>query len=221
MLRRNIPRSYRNVTGVAHSRAGSRSTPFESPLERDFIELLRFDERKIAFYDSQTPVIFYVDETGAKRRYTPDVFVRYTDGREVMYEVKTREWLRRDWGELKIKFKQAIRYGKLKGHSFKIVTESEIRTPYLRNVKFLSSCKRSDHYDPRYRLLIEHLRQLGFSTPNELVAMVVRSKAEKAEVLHTLWRLVADHIVVANLQEPLSMTTRIWYGLDGDYDEHE
>jgi len=215
MLRRDIPLNYRNITGVASSVKDTAPTAFESPLERDFIELLRFDVLSIASYHTQMPVIFYT-EGGKKRRYTPDVFVKYEDGRQVMYEVKPREVIKNNWLTLKPKFKQAIRYGKEHGYSFRIVTEVEIRTPYLKNVKFLSSFKRPDGYDPRYKDLVEALRMLETSTPTELTKSIVKSKSEQAVLLHTLWRLVADNIVGVDLSEPLTMDSPIWYRLEGD-----
>lgn len=215
MLRRNIPLNYRNITGVASSHKDDSSTPFESPLERDFIELLRFDVLSVKSYQTQRPVIFYF-EGDKKRRYTPDVFVEYEDGRRVMYEVKPRDSIRKNWLKLKPKFKQAIRYGKERGYSFRLVTEVEIRTPYLKNVKFLSTCKLSGDYDPRYKRLIESLRLLEVSTPTELIASIAKSRHEQAELLHTLWRLVADNIVGVDLHEPLTMNSPIWYRLEGD-----
>jgi len=212
MLRRNIPLNYRNVTGVASSPIDYESTPFESPLERDFIELLRFDAFSISSYHAQTPVIFY-SENGKNRRYTPDVLVNYKDGRKVMYEVKPREVIRNNWPALKGKFKQAIRYGKLHGYSFKIVTEIEIRTAYLKNVKFLSTCKYVGGYDPRYEDLIHNLRVLETTTPTELIRSLAKSKQEQAVLLHTLWRLVADNLIGVDLHEPLTMDSPIWYRL--------
>lgn len=213
MLRRNIPLNYRNVTGVAYSRSGGNKTPFESPLERDFIELLRFDTSSIASYESQTPVIFYKDELGRKRRYTPDLFVRYHSGRNVMFEVKSREFLWKHWQELKPKFKQAIRYGKEHGYHFKIVTEVEIRTDYLANIKFLSRFQSSEDYDPRYALLLDKLELLESSTPHELIGLVGESQETRAELLHIFWQLVADRLIDVDLCEPLTMTSAVWHRL--------
>ena len=214
MLTRKIPLNYRNVTGVASSLPGGEPTPFESPLERDFIQLLRFGREVVEAYQSQRPIILYKDENGAKRRYTPDLFVTYCGGRKVMYEVKPRDVLWKNWSEFKPKFRAAIRYGKERGYFFKIMTDVEIRTIFLKNVKFLSSFRRSEEYDPRYRVMINTLSMLGSSTPQELVDKLAKSKYEKAELLHTLWRLVADKIVGVDLDEELSMNSPIWYQLD-------
>lgn len=215
MLRRKIPLNYRNITGVAHSAQTGDPTPFESPLERDFIEIIRFDTAIVRSYESQTPVIHYEDENGRARRYTPDLYVEYADGRKVIYEVKPRELLWKNWSELKPKFKQAIRYGRRHGIKFKIITEVEIRTDYLRNIKFLSGYRSSEPYDPRYRLLLDKLHTMESSSPNELIRIVGHDLSTQAELLHILWRLLADHLIDADLCEPLSMDSPIWRRLGG------
>lgn len=209
MLRRNIPLNYRNVTGTLSSRAGSGSTPFESPLERDFLELLRFDEVNVESYDTQRPMIFYFNEEGYQRRYTPDVFVEFKNGLRIMYEVKSRDVLKQQWAEFKPKFKQAIKYGKQHGYYFRIITDFEIRTPYLKNVKFLSRYKRLN-YDPRSVLLLEKLLILGVSTPTQLIQSVAHAKMAQAELLPTLWALVADFKIDVDLSVELSMDSQLF-----------
>lgn len=209
MLRRNIPLNYRNVTGALSSRTGASSTPFESPLERDFLELLRFDELNVVSYDTQQPVIYYINSEGYERRYTPDVVVTFKSGRRVIYEVKPRDLLKEHWEEFKPKFKQAIRYGKQHGYTFRIITDLEIRTPYLKNVKFLSRFKGLDQ-DPRHFLILEKLTALGVSTPSQLIKSVAHSKMAQAEILPTLWALVAEFKVVVDLSVELTMDSQLF-----------
>ena len=214
MLRRKIPLNYRNVTGVASSRLEGSPTHFESLLEYDFIRLLRFDDVNVESFESQCPIILYTDDSGKSRRYTPDVYVRYTD-EVIVYEVKPRELLKKHWAELKPKFKQAIRYTKARGWKFRIVTEVEIRTVYLKNVRFLESYKNVGNYDPRYKQILDNLRNFGASTPDQIIASVGHSQKAKAELLYTLWQLVADNVIGVDLNEQLSMESEIWYRLEG------
>lgn len=218
MLRRKVPLNYRNVTGVAHSRLDGNPTPFESTLERDFIEILRFDTHVVSSYESQTPTISYICAQGRNRKYTPDLFVNYADGRQVMYEVKPRDVLWRNWEELKPKFKHAIRYGKERGFTFKIVTEVEIRTDYLANIRFLKQFRRQDPYDPRCTVLLEKLDLLESSTPQKLIDLAGASRHARAELLHTLWRLVADHLIEIEMYEPITMESVIWPVMRGNTD---
>lgn len=209
MLRRNIPLNYRNITGTLSSRAGDGSAPFESPLERDFLELLRFDEINVDSYDTQQPVIYYVNDEGYERRYTPDIFVKFKSGRLVMFEVKPRDILREKWAEFRPRFKQAIRYGKKHGYDFRIITDLEIRTPYLKNVKFLSRYKRLE-FDPRHCLILEKLQALGVSSPAQLIKFVAHSKVAQAELLPTLWALVANFKISVDLSIELTMDSQIF-----------
>lgn len=49
---------------------------YESSLERDFMELVRFD-RNIRTYSPQPLTIRYVDSLGRFRKYTPDGLIEY------------------------------------------------------------------------------------------------------------------------------------------------
>lgn len=214
MLRRNIPLNYRNVTGVASARdSGSEEAsqaPFESTLEYDFLTLLRFDDQNVLDYQTQRPVIRYLDEFGSNRQYTPDVLVTYTDGDVVMYEVKPRDVLWRNWSDYRYRFKQAIKYGKKHGYRFKIVTEKEIRSVYGNNIRFLQNYKADSPYDPRYSLILKSLKEGGESTPDKLIRSLAKSRRSQAELLYTVWRLVADRVVYIDLDEPIQMTSPIW-----------
>lgn len=209
MLRRNIPLNYRNVTGVASSYGAGEPTEFESTLEHDFIRLLRFDDAHVARYRSQ-PVIQYVDQEGRNRRYTPDFIVEYHSGSTVIYEVKHRKDIKSNWAELKPKFKQGIRYAKSNGWHFRLISEVEIRTDYLKNVQFLERYKFNSSYDPRFEQLLNNLKAFETSTPDELIASVAHGKTTKAELLYTLWQLVADNLIGIDLDIPINMKSEIW-----------
>jgi hypothetical protein len=73
---RNIPKNYRNVTGVLASSKSEGAAMFESTLERDFLMLLDFDPH-VEFYDVQPVKIEWLDDMGKHRSYTPDVLVHY------------------------------------------------------------------------------------------------------------------------------------------------
>jgi hypothetical protein len=57
--------------------------------------------------------------------------------RSVLYEVKYRDDLRAHWQDYRSKFKAARRYACTQGWVFRLITEREIRTPYLKNATFL------------------------------------------------------------------------------------
>lgn len=210
MTRKKVPFNYTDVSGTDNVFEYKELQEFESTLEHDFIRLLRFDTKNVKSYVSQKPVIHYQTDCDKKRRYTPDVFVEYRDGRKIIYEVKPRKLLWKNWTDLKPKFKQAIRYAINNGYKFKIITEIEIRTSYLKNVQFLERYLTSSEIDPRSRLLIAHLQNLRFSTPDELIRVSAKSPTAQMEILYVLWQLVANRTIDVDLSVPLTMNSRLF-----------
>ena len=208
---RNIPKNYRNVTGLAASAKKSvDDAQFESTLEHDFITLLD-ESPTVRIYEVQPAIIPYVDPDGVSRTYTPDALVRFMDNTLCLYEVKYRKDLKKDWKILKPKFKAAIRYGKPLHWRFRIITEKEIRTPYLENMKFLKAYKRYDGEDARMRMIDHYVYELRETTPKEIIAIMAKTKVNKAQVLYLLWCMVAHGLIKTDLNHPLTMESPLWH----------
>ncbi|SEU06372.1 TnsA endonuclease C terminal [Hymenobacter actinosclerus] len=221
----------RNI-GLGHSgslrasqpspKAGGRAVKLESALERDYCCLLEFD-LQVSSYVEQ-PITLEVEaltDTGRAGRYTPDFFVQYAASakrRPALIEVKYRSDLRKKWTQLKPKFRCAAAYAARQGWEFRLVTEVEIQTPYLKNVKFLSG------YRPQAlpvirveyaRLLLECIAQLDETTPQEVLVVAFADSDRRTELLPVLWQLVATGQVGCNLLLPLTMSSAIW-SIDAD-----
>jgi hypothetical protein len=210
MPARKIPRSYRNVTGrVAH--AGT-SAHFESPLERDFYRLLRFnpDVQKI---NAQPVAVPFVRADGSSGHCFPDVQVIYRPlacRRPGLFEVKERAQIKKDWKELKPKFRAARKWATAHGWTYKIVTEKEIRTPYLHNVDFLQDYldREVDHL--RCQRMLRALRSFdGWSIDKLVDSMSKEFRAERVELLPLVWHLVATRQILMDLEVPLNTRTPI------------
>lgn len=183
----------------------------EPTLERDFNQLLEFDSG-VQSYDVQPVEISYLLGNDL-RTYTPDVRVDYICSKKfktTLFEVKYRSDLAENWTEYKPKFKAAIRYAKAKGMRFKLVTEREIRTPLLNNIKFLLPYRGNQPVDAHESILLKRLRELRECDPETLLIAIFRDKWSQAELIPSLWRLIATGSISANLNVPLSMSTRIW-----------
>lgn len=197
----------RSLTGLVTSEGASHA--FESSLERDFLVILDFNRRIQEFHTQ--PVTIRYRYAGRDRRYTPDVFVvYYCDDDPTLYEVKYREDLRRDWHKLRPGFKAAIKFAKQEGVRFKIVTEREIRTPLLSNIKFLRHCRRQPSHESIEEQVVRTLAALGESTPETLMRAAFRDDQNRLYALSALWRMVAMGRIEADLETPLSMQTPIW-----------
>jgi len=189
---------------------------FESALERDLYLLLDFDPA-VAHFEEQPVTITYQDPVGVNRRYTPDVLVQsiptlrgQRDHRSVLYEIKYRDDLRTHWHAYRAKFKAARRYARSQGWVFRLLTEREMRTPYLQNVKFLRQYRerRFDCGDRHQTLTI--LAGRGETEPETLLAWLSPDRWERARLLPVLWHLIAIGEVRADLTGPLTMRSRIW-----------
>lgn len=209
---RTIPKNYRNLTGLAASSKADKPF-FESTLERDFLTLLEFDKDVIS-YDVQPVKILWLDIDGRSRTYTPDVLASYAIKKHskqiVLYEVKYRSDLKDNWLELKSKFKAAISYANSMGWKFKLMTEVEIRTIYMENARFLLPYLRGDVNEEHSEMLLRQLVQMRQCSIDALLKAIFNDRWSQAELVPTLWFLVASGRVSTDLNLPLTMASEIW-----------
>lgn len=186
------------------------SAGFESSLEQDLIELLDFDPRVSELLVQ--PFSLYHEENGRRRRYTPDVQATYAGGRPevVVYEVKYQEELRRDWAKFRARFGAAYRHCRSNGWRFKVVTEKHIRTPYLRNVKFLRRYLRTSEKELIAGQLLYSFKATGPTTAQALLSATYQSSESRLRAIPVLWKMIADGRVGCDLNVPLTMASIVW-----------
>jgi hypothetical protein len=212
---RRIPKSYRNVTGIIASRKALDPANFESTLERDLFTLLEFSP-DVHSFDVQ-PVTIEWRHNGQLRHYTPDVLVNYRQENgetrvPQVIEVKYRSDLHEHWSELRPKLRAGVHYARTQGWRFKIMTEVEIRTPYLANAKFLQPFARvAREPEPgNLALLNNTIRDLRETSPEALLLAACQDEWNRAKLLPALWHLIGTFCIGADLHTPLTMTSRIW-----------
>lgn len=212
---RKVPTSRRSLTGAVASRKDGRMVASESSLECDLLLLLDFDQT-VERYEEQPVRIEYRDGRGRRRTYTPDVLVHFRQDivqeqptTPLLYEVKYRADLFENWPQFKPKFRAGRAYARERGWRFKLITEREIRTPYLESARFLRQYRRLQPDDAERRLLLDRLRELGESDPESLLLAIYPEPVKRAELLPTLWHLVAVDEIHADLDRPLTMRSPI------------
>jgi hypothetical protein len=223
---RTIPKNSRSLTGKVIDFRSHRAVSFESALERDFYVLLDFDPT-VAHFEEQPVTIAYQEPIGVHRTYTPDVLVHYRpelrnppEHRPVLYEIKYRDDLRTHWQDYRCKFKAARRYARTRGWVFRLITEREIRTPYLKNATFLRQYHdRGPDREDRHRMLAL-LAEQGETSPETLMASLSPDRWERARLLPGLWYLIAVGEVGADLTVPLTMHSYLW-SLDPKEERHD
>lgn len=213
---RSIPKNSRSLTGKIIDSRRHTAVAFESALERDLYLLLDFDP-SVAHFEEQPVTIAYQDPAGVNRTYTPDVLVHYVpdrrsqrDHRSVLYEIKYRDDLRTHWHEYRTKFKAARRYARSQGWVFRLITEREIRTPYLKNAKFLRQYRYRSFDSRACHRMLAILAGRGETEPETLLAFLSSDRWERVRLLPVLWHLIAIRQVGADLTVPLTMSSRIW-----------
>jgi hypothetical protein len=90
------------------------------------------------------------------------------------------------------------------------VTERHVRTPYLDNVKFLRPYRALPVNDQHQSQLLDSLRGLREAQPATLLVAVSQDRRHQAQLLSTLWQLVATQQVHTDLGQPLTMQSRLW-----------
>lgn len=206
---RDIGVSTRGVTGTVPSFG-----KYESSLERDLMEILRFDPGVDRFV-SQPLTIQYLDRDGRLRIYTPDGLIHFkptATAREipVLFEVKYRADFRKDWKILMPKFRAAKAYCSGQGWRFEVFTEREIRTPYLDNVKFLWPYRERVPSADLPPWVLETLSDLDEADPDLLLCALCRDQTNRARMIPVLWHLIATGAIGCDLNVPLTMRSRIW-----------
>lgn len=186
---------------------------YESTLERDMMELVRFD-RRVRQFTPQPLTIAYRDEAGASRTYTPDGLIqfRHQDPYEptILYEVKFREDFRESWRTYLPKFRAAKAYCRERGWVFRVYTEVEIRTAYLSNVKFLWPYV-ARKVDPAMRdHMLNVLWDLGEADPDFLLHALCSDPTGRARLIPMLWHMLASGDIGCDLDSKLTMSSRIW-----------
>jgi len=222
MPTRHITRSPVKVTGTAPD-----DQQFESTLEEDFFVLLRFN-LFVASFESQPVTLEWQDDDGKIRFYTPDVLVRYrgdlpesASWPPVLCEVKPaftektesprRRKLPRKENEREneLKWAAAKRYAARQGWEFKVVWDSEIRTPYLDNARFL--LRHLERAQPsKYEAdLLTWIAGKGTATLQEWASALGNDVEMKATVFPACYRLIALRQVEVDLSKPLTLASEV------------
>lgn len=214
---RKIGLRYSSLSGNFFSVKNNKEVQFESSLERDFIYMLEMDWI-VESYHEQPVTIHYIDSENKQRTYTPDFLFFWhqqfssKESKPVLVEIKYEDDLKRKAFEFEPKFIAAEEFCKLNGYEFKVLTENNIRTDYLENCKFLYKYKKNifDHNNYDIQLLIKNMRELGSTTPRELIQVCARDKYKQMELIYYMWYLISKNMIRCLWDYKLTMDSSIW-----------
>lgn len=204
---RQIGMTTRSVSGIVPGLG-----PYESTLERDLMEIIRFEGAFESFL-AQPVKIQYPGQGGRKMRtYTPDGLIHFKPSlarKPLLYEVKFRENFREKWRELMPAFRAAKSYCESIGWEFRVFTEVEIRTPFLKNAKFLWPFKELDSDTAMVETLMSKVNDDGI-TVEALLDQI--DEVDRTLFIPPLWNLVANRVIHCDLNHTLSLKSLLWTG---------
>lgn len=207
---REIGVQSRSITGTMPD--GNR---YESALERDFMLLLNFDP-SVDVYTPQPLTIKYQGSDGQWHRYTPDGLVEWRkdlrphDVRPLLVEIKYRDAFEGAWRAWRARIRAARNFAEERGWQFAVVTERDIRNPFLDNARFLLPYLQRPGSPQVEQWVLDKLVELGESTPQELIASLYQDRWNQAALIPVVWRLLAERSIGCDLTQPLTMQSNVW-----------
>lgn len=200
---RRIPLSRRSHV-VGFQAVGNRLTHHESALERDFVTLTHFLDSGVRIVSQ--PVTIRFEFWGARRRYTPDFLVEWSDGRSELVEIKYRADLRENWQRLRPAFVAARNWAGVRNSRFRIATDRGIRNWRLEAAKRLLPLRRAPIDTALVKDALAAVSQLDSPTFARLIAALPLSHEESTALI---WRMIAHGLLQVDLSSPIQMTTRV------------
>ncbi|MCV2353160.1 TnsA endonuclease N-terminal domain-containing protein [Paucibacter sp. B2R-40] len=210
MITRKFRSSPVKVTGLTPDHV-----PFESSLEEDCFFLLRFQE-DVETFDRPSEAVPWLDVTGVRRTYTPDVLITFKapEGAEappkLLAEIKpdfadddsprARLPTRETDEERRMKWAAAKNFAKLRGWEFDVFRESDIRTPFLKNVKFLIRHLERPNKDRGAERLIDALKARGPTPMHALMFEMEPDRYKRALLYPTLYACIAFGRITTDLK---------------------
>jgi hypothetical protein len=200
---RKVRSNGRTIVGLVSSNKNT-SVQFESSLEENFLYLLSFD-KEVKKCDSQPTRISYIDSNGKDRTYVPDYLVEYLGRPSILFEVKTREWIKHNLSVHKMNNEAAKQFAAEKNWEFRVITDKQLRTEFVNNVRRLFRYQDYPIDREREDFIRASLRNKGMP----IEELVRKAKDKELLTLATVWAMLFDKKLSANLLKPLTMKTRV------------
>lgn len=197
---RKIPKNHVHVTGRHAAQKSESDADFESMLEADHLLLLDHDVQ-VKRYETQ-PVRIPVPRVPPG--YVPDALVEFhpdADGviaAPELREVKPVAVLELHQAKFAPKFEAAKKYCDQRGWAFRIITEKEIRTPRLANVKFLRGYECQQHPQEQMDRVLKLMATLGRTDSKQLLNAITLDLEEQLHWMPVLWHLVSKRQIAVD-----------------------
>ena len=190
---------------------------FESSLERDLYELLRYKRTvtgEVDRFEEQPLTLEYLNENGKLRHYTPDVLVVFRDPDRSPELIEVKYWakLLKNRREMARAYRAARQLCAERGWVFRVMTEYTIRTPLLKHARFFPGYQDRQH-DPRLlAMVLNAMQDVESTTVRQLLDRLTSGNASRADLLSVIWTLVARRFLLVEDHLPPSPASVIRRG---------
>lgn len=153
--RRISPKSQGNRGFITTSKSPISVVEYESCIERDLL-LLAIHDPAVIGIRYQPNTIFYTDSTGKQRKYTPDIYLEFKDGKQLLIEIKPSEEVYNNSKNFEERWAAAREWADPRGIKFLVVTDSQIKTSRWMNVWFTLGPSRCNE-NVKYMKKLNHI----------------------------------------------------------------
>ncbi|UTW59035.1 TnsA endonuclease N-terminal domain-containing protein [Kordiimonas sp. SCSIO 12603] len=210
---RTIKRTTRSVSGVLNwSQQKGQPLPFESSLERDF-SILCLAAGNVHRIISQPIKILYETLEGHTGEYTPDFQLEYSKkgkNYKSLVEIKYHDDLMRNKEKGDIKYNAARQWCFQNNFNFRIVTEKDIRSVRLENIKTLmrfSNAPSSNFID---LFLEQDIRKHLPCSIHDILDKFSTNREERAELQYSLWQYIFEGNFGIDFNNPIKPTSTMY-----------
>ena len=176
---------------------------FESPLERDYMILLEFDDSVERFEEQPVKIPF---KKGVKP-YVPDILIHYDpscETRPALTEVKHTSDLEKNKDKYDSKFKAAESYAQNRNWDFQVITEIDSRPQRLKTFKFLREYRHVEADPADIHRVMTALGEADGSMPlDELLNQLCSTDTEILLLVPTIWHLVVTRHIAIDFDSPV------------------
>lgn len=210
---REIRANHRSVTGWIAGGARHQPIAFESTLERDFAYLALF-ESAVSRLHAQPMTLTYLDAGGRNRHYTPDFLVEYglpeVGTRKAIVEVKFQSDLEENWTRLEPGFRAMRSWCEGNDHEFYIVTEADIRTTRVDNVRAIFPFRYNKNADSQViDKVFEYIRRTSPVSIDEILSEVSAAADKRAAIQTEIWGLLSIGMIWVDLDDVLGPNSMV------------
>lgn len=197
---RKIRKNYRSLTGHFPSIKNDKSIAFESKLENSFFLTLEFDDT-VSSYQEQPQI--EISLNGKKKVYSADCYIKKVENsveRDLLVEVKYTSELEKNKEQFRDKF-EAIRIAADEMNlDFMIFTEQNFTEIELYNLDFLYRYKTHPQNNKYEEMIMNKMESMKRIKAKDLLSDISSSIVENAVISNTIWSLVANGRLHANIE---------------------